>query len=68
MKSRWDQSELNAMVARYTAAGINEDLAIRTYTTRILGEEPLLVLHGGGCCQLLPLRVARGLFLRQLRF
>jgi rhamnose utilization protein RhaD (predicted bifunctional aldolase and dehydrogenase) len=24
------------------------DLALRTYTTRLLGGEPRLVLHGGG--------------------
>lgn len=48
MKSRWNQSELDALIAAYGKEGINEDLAIRTYTTRILGQEPLLVLHGGG--------------------
>ncbi|MFV0493366.1 MAG: bifunctional aldolase/short-chain dehydrogenase [Pseudorhodobacter sp.] len=48
MKSRWNQSELDGLIAAYGKEGINEDLAIRTYTTRILGQEPLLVLHGGG--------------------
>ena len=28
--------------------GVNEDLALRTYTTRLLGSDPRLVLHGGG--------------------
>ena len=28
--------------------GVNEDLALRTYTTRLLGSDPKLVLHGGG--------------------
>jgi rhamnulose-1-phosphate aldolase/alcohol dehydrogenase len=27
---------------------VNEDLALRTYTTRLLGSDPKLVLHGGG--------------------
>ena len=27
---------------------MNEDLALRTYTTRLLGSDPRLVLHGGG--------------------
>jgi rhamnose utilization protein RhaD (predicted bifunctional aldolase and dehydrogenase)/NAD(P)-dependent dehydrogenase (short-subunit alcohol dehydrogenase family) len=27
---------------------VNEDLALRTYTTRLLGSDPRLVLHGGG--------------------
>jgi rhamnose utilization protein RhaD (predicted bifunctional aldolase and dehydrogenase)/NAD(P)-dependent dehydrogenase (short-subunit alcohol dehydrogenase family) len=28
--------------------GVGEDVALRIYTTRLLGREPLLVLHGGG--------------------
>ena len=48
MKSNWNQSDLDKLIAAYAKQGINEDLAIRTYTTRILGQEPLLVLHGGG--------------------
>ena len=28
--------------------GVNEDLAVRTYTTRLLGSDPKMVLHGGG--------------------
>jgi len=28
--------------------GVNADLALRTYTTRLLGGDPKLVLHGGG--------------------
>lgn len=48
MKSLWNQSDLNAAIAEYAAKGVNEDLAIRTYSSRILGQEPALVLHGGG--------------------
>lgn len=48
MKSRWNQSDLDSLVADLSRKGINRDLAIRTYTTRILGQEPALVLHGGG--------------------
>lgn len=48
MKSRWSDAEAEATVARYVAAGCNADLAMRTYTTRILGQDPELVLHGGG--------------------
>ncbi|MEM7299698.1 MAG: bifunctional aldolase/short-chain dehydrogenase [Pseudomonadota bacterium] len=48
MKSRWDPSEAAAVVSKYVADGYNEDIAIRTYTTRILGQDPRLVLHGGG--------------------
>ncbi len=33
---------------KYAGAGVNEDWALRTYTTRLLGGEPRLVQHGGG--------------------
>jgi len=48
MKSRWSDAEAQEFVARYAAQGVGEDLALRTYTTRLLGSDPKLVLHGGG--------------------
>lgn len=40
MRSRWNDTE---------AAGISSDpLALRIYTSRLLGSDPALVLHGGG--------------------
>jgi rhamnose utilization protein RhaD (predicted bifunctional aldolase and dehydrogenase) len=48
MKSNWSDADFNAIVDAYEKAGINRDVAIRTYTTRLLGSEPKLVLHGGG--------------------
>ena len=36
------------MVASYGEQGVGRDLALRVYTTRLLGGEPRLVLHGGG--------------------
>jgi rhamnulose-1-phosphate aldolase/alcohol dehydrogenase len=48
MKSRWSDSEAKDFVERYGKLGVSEDLAIRTYTTRLLGGDPKLVLHGGG--------------------
>ncbi|MER8377029.1 bifunctional aldolase/short-chain dehydrogenase [Mesorhizobium sp. M1396] len=48
MKSRWNDSELGSVVEAYVGKGVNRDLAIRTYTTRLLGQDPELVLHGGG--------------------
>ncbi len=48
MKSSWSDAEFEAVVSRYEKAGINRDVAIRTYTTRLLGSQPNLVLHGGG--------------------
>jgi rhamnose utilization protein RhaD (predicted bifunctional aldolase and dehydrogenase)/NAD(P)-dependent dehydrogenase (short-subunit alcohol dehydrogenase family) len=48
MKSLWSDDDAKAALARYGAKGIGEDLALRVYTTRLLGGEPRLVLHGGG--------------------
>jgi rhamnose utilization protein RhaD (predicted bifunctional aldolase and dehydrogenase)/NAD(P)-dependent dehydrogenase (short-subunit alcohol dehydrogenase family) len=48
MQSRWKDADARAAVARYAKAGVSEDVALRTYTTRLLGGDPLLVLHGGG--------------------
>ncbi len=36
------------MIAHYGAQGVNEDLALRVYTSRLIGVEPELVIHGGG--------------------
>jgi rhamnose utilization protein RhaD (predicted bifunctional aldolase and dehydrogenase)/NAD(P)-dependent dehydrogenase (short-subunit alcohol dehydrogenase family) len=48
MKSLWNDDDAAAAVARWTARGASEPLALRTYTARLLGSEPKLVLHGGG--------------------
>jgi rhamnulose-1-phosphate aldolase/alcohol dehydrogenase len=48
MKSRWSDSEAQEYIARYSEKGVGEDLALRVYTTRLLGGDPKLVLHGGG--------------------
>ena len=48
MKSLWSDAESEDCVAKYAAAGINRDRALRVYTTRLLGADPRLVLHGGG--------------------
>ena len=48
MQSRFVRAEAEAMVARYGEAGVPRDLALRVYTTRLLGADPRLVLHGGG--------------------
>src|SRR6201996_89044 len=48
MQSRWSATEAQEFVTRYAPKGVNEDLAVRTYTTRLLGSDPRLVLHGGG--------------------
>ncbi|HEX4195719.1 MAG TPA: class II aldolase/adducin family protein, partial [Stellaceae bacterium] len=48
MKSRWNDDDAEGMVRRYAQQGIGRDLALRVYTSRLLGQDPLLVLHGGG--------------------
>jgi rhamnose utilization protein RhaD (predicted bifunctional aldolase and dehydrogenase)/NAD(P)-dependent dehydrogenase (short-subunit alcohol dehydrogenase family) len=48
MKSGWVDSDAEALVARGAKSGIDRDLALRLYTTRLLGRDPKLVLHGGG--------------------
>src|SRR5262245_15367549 len=48
MLSRWNDAEARQAVAGYAAKGVSEDVALRTYSTRLLGSDPLLVLHGGG--------------------
>jgi rhamnulose-1-phosphate aldolase/alcohol dehydrogenase len=48
MQSRWSDSEAKEYVARYASNGVSQDLGLRVYTTRLLGGDPKLVLHGGG--------------------
>jgi rhamnose utilization protein RhaD (predicted bifunctional aldolase and dehydrogenase)/NAD(P)-dependent dehydrogenase (short-subunit alcohol dehydrogenase family) len=48
MKSRWSDTDVQSFIKTYAAKGVSEDLAERVYTTRLLGSDPKLVLHGGG--------------------
>lgn len=48
MDSLWSDEDAQDFVAHYAANGVNEDLALRTYTSRLLGQIPWLVMHGGG--------------------
>ena len=48
MRSGWVDRDAEAAVAAGAKAGIDRDLALRVYTTRLLGRDPKLVLHGGG--------------------
>jgi rhamnose utilization protein RhaD (predicted bifunctional aldolase and dehydrogenase)/NAD(P)-dependent dehydrogenase (short-subunit alcohol dehydrogenase family) len=47
MKNRWFGKEASRFVAKYGKKW-GEDLALRTYTGRLIGKEKELVLHGGG--------------------
>ncbi len=48
MKSQWNDIAAREMVEGYAAQGVGPDIALRVYTTRLLGRDPFLVLHGGG--------------------
>ncbi len=49
MKSRWSDRDAEAMLAYYAGKpAVNPDLALRVYTSRLIGSDPALVLHGGG--------------------
>ena len=48
MQSAWNEREADAAVARDAERGIARDLALRLYSTRLLGRNMRLVLHGGG--------------------
>jgi rhamnose utilization protein RhaD (predicted bifunctional aldolase and dehydrogenase)/NAD(P)-dependent dehydrogenase (short-subunit alcohol dehydrogenase family) len=48
MDSRWNDADARKAVETYARHGVGEALALRTYTTRLLGGDPMLVLHGGG--------------------
>ncbi len=48
MRSRYVEADAAAFEARGAAAGQPAGLGLRIYTTRLLGSDPKLVLHGGG--------------------
>lgn len=48
MKSLWSHAEATRLVTELSATGVAADLAERIHTSRLLGREPRLVLHGGG--------------------
>ena len=48
MQSRWADRDAKAAVDLYGRVGVAPELALRIYTTRLLGSDRKLVLHGGG--------------------
>ena len=46
MQNRWNDDDAQAFVERYAAHG--EAMALRVYTSRLIGADDALVLHGGG--------------------
>ena len=48
MKNNWSKKIANNYIKKYKKLGFSKDLALRVYTTRLLGRNKELVLHGGG--------------------
>jgi len=48
LKNNWSSSDAKKYINKYKNIGVTKDLALRVYTTRLLGRNPELVLHGGG--------------------
>src|SRR5262249_37530746 len=48
MKSGWVERDAQAVADRYAQQGVGPDLALRIYSTRLLGREPKLAVQGGG--------------------
>ena len=48
MKNNWSSSEAKKYIRKYKSLGHSRDMALRVYTTRLLGRNSELVLHGGG--------------------
>ena len=48
MKNNWSKNSANKYIKKYKKLGFSKDLALRVYSTRLLGRNIELVLHGGG--------------------
>ena len=48
MKNDWSDLKARKYIKKYTKLGHSKDMALRVYTTRLLGRNSELVLHGGG--------------------
>jgi len=48
MKNNWSEKIAKKYIKKYKKLGFSTDLALRVYTTRLLGRNKELVLHGGG--------------------
>ena len=48
MKNNWSNNESKKYIRKYKNLGYSQDLALRVYTTQLLGRNSELVLHGGG--------------------
>jgi len=48
LKNNWSKNFANKYIKKYKKLGFSKDLALRVYSTRLLGRNKELVLHGGG--------------------
>ena len=48
MKNEWKESIAKKYIKEYQLKKVGKDLALRIYSTHLLGNNPELVLHGGG--------------------
>jgi rhamnose utilization protein RhaD (predicted bifunctional aldolase and dehydrogenase)/NAD(P)-dependent dehydrogenase (short-subunit alcohol dehydrogenase family) len=48
LKNNWSKNFANKYIKKYKKLGFSKDLALRVYTTHLLGKNKELVLHGGG--------------------
>ena len=48
MKNDWSNIEAKKFIKKYKNLGFSKDIALRVYTSRLLGKNKELVLHGGG--------------------
>ena len=48
MKNEWKESLAKKYIKEYQLKKVSKDLALRIYSTHLLGNNPELVLHGGG--------------------
>ena len=48
MKSKWNDSEALKFTKKFKNKNISKELAYRIYSSRLLGNDSSLVLHGGG--------------------
>jgi len=48
MQNLWSDTDAQEFIQRYAKKGVGEDLALRVYTSRLIGGDPALVAHGGG--------------------
>ena len=47
-ENNWNQKIAEEYVSENSEKGFNEDIAYRVYSSQLIGQNPDLVMHGGG--------------------